>query len=179
MRSISRAIVKRIINAGATLTKIQPVYPPIKSQLEVATEYMEGKVSANWRESGQMAGENKRRGLEKGNYTMSALVNGAVVVIFRCTTKLATIGASNLSLHVKILRAFSKFISPMFQPASLQDTFEVNQSIFDWSNFRPMLNIFNNSLNNFNELFFSILIRGIPTKVDVQGRFFACSLLKE
>lgn len=122
MRSISRAIVKRIINAGATLTKIQPVYPPIKSQLEVATEYMEGKVSANWRESGQMAGENKRRGLEKGNYTISALVNGAVVVIFRCTTKLATIGASNLSLHVKILRAISKFISPMFQPASLQDT---------------------------------------------------------
>lgn len=50
-RSISRAfvkrIVKRLINAGAALTKIQPVYPPIKSQLEIAMEYMEGKVSAN------------------------------------------------------------------------------------------------------------------------------------
>lgn len=82
-RTISRAFVKRIVKRiiNAALTKIQPVYPPIKSQLEIATEYMEGKVFANWRESGQMVGENKRRGLEKGNYTMSALVNGAVVAI--------------------------------------------------------------------------------------------------
>lgn len=65
-----------------------------------------------------MAGENKRRGLEKVNYTMNALVNGAVVAIFRCAAKLTSI--TNLSLHVKILRAISKFISPMFQPGSLQ-----------------------------------------------------------
>lgn len=67
-----------------------------------------------------MAGENKRRGLEKVNYTMNALVNGAVVAIFRCAAKLTTITGSNLSLHVKILRAISKFISPMFQPDSFQ-----------------------------------------------------------
>lgn len=50
---------------------------------------------------GQIVGENKVTGLEKGNYPASALVNGTAVAIFHNKPGYQT---GNLSLYVKIPR---------------------------------------------------------------------------
>lgn len=107
MRSISRAIVKRIINAAATLTKIQPVYPPIKSQLESRRSVWRARCPRIDAKADKWPVKTRGRGSEKGNYTMSASVNGAVVAIFRCAAKLCWFKFESSREDI----AISKFIS--------------------------------------------------------------------
>lgn len=138
MRSISRAIVKRIINAAATLTKIQPVYPPIKSQLESRRSVWRARCPRIDAKADKWPVKTRGRGLEKGNYTMSASVNGA----FRCATKLCWFKFESSREDIAISKFISFSVPTRFAPRyKVFFDYRGCDGIFDWSNYHPMLSI--------------------------------------
>lgn len=135
MRSISRAIVKRIINAAATLTKIQPVYPPIKSQLESRRSVWRARCPRIDAKADKWPVKTRGEGWKR------AITPWAHRLMAHSDAQRNSAG-SNLSLRAKILQSPSLSRS-VFQPGSLQDTRFSSihrgcDGIFDWSNYRPM-----------------------------------------
>lgn len=141
MRSISRAIVKRIINAAATLTKIQPVYPPIKSQLESRRSVWRARCPRIDAKADKWPVKTRGEGWKRAITPWAHRLMARSWQFSNAQWNSAIIG-SNLSLRAKILQSPSLSRS-VFQPGSLQGTRFSSihrgcDGIFDWSNCRPM-----------------------------------------
>lgn len=139
MRSISRAIVKRIINAAATLTKIQPVYPPIKSQLESRRSVWRARCPRIDAKADKWPVKTRGEGWKRA---ITPWAHRLMARSWQFSDAQRNSAGSNLSLRAKILQSPSLSRS-VFQPGSLQGTRFSSihrgcDGIFDWSNCRPM-----------------------------------------